>query len=262
MSFDSIISKGIKQVYADDFDSQKHYIEILLRETRGTVDLETIYRAEGFFVPNNEYMLHYFGNECKDPMLDIYDYRGVCVWDNNIVFPIRNVGNRVVGLLGYNPFRKLEKSEGLTTRNHYTYSSKSVFSRGKHLYMLPGVYEKAVADGYLVLTDGGFDMMSFAAHGINSASALGSDLTPETIFMLRFVKSIYLAEDNDSAGRRLYNQLKNTHPNVNYIRQAMFKDADDMIKSGLGEDYLNKVRQAISDNLGFVLRSKPQMNVF
>lgn len=261
MNFSALVEEGIKKIYTEDRDMQEHYLDIFAKDVRKLKDASIFFKAEAFFVPNNDYMVKYFGQEALNPSYDMYNYDGECVWDNQIVFPIRNVVEKPVGFVGFNPFIKLQRSDEnmRTNENYYRYSTSQVFNRGRHLYCPRGVYDKAVRDGYIVLTDGVYDMWGFNEHGINSGCLMGSTISEELLFILRFVDTLFLAQDDDDAGLRVLHELKRHHPNVRYLRHNAGKDADDILKSDKSETYVEAVRKAISTKTDLVLRFKPKM---
>jgi hypothetical protein len=268
MSFSGITKAGIDKIYKEDFATQEHYLNILYKQVRKPKDVEeenfsvpnSLFRAKAFFVPNEEYMANFFGMDAMDPIYDMYDYAGNCTWQNYIVFPIGNVAGTIVGFAGFDPLVKLRKqsTDDKVLDPYYKYSNATVFNRGKYLYCLDGVYEKAVKDGYLVLSDGIFDMLNLTEAGFNAGSGLGSIVGQELLFQLKFIKHLFVAEDNDKAGRELYLYLKDRHPGVHYVRQNQVKDADDIIKSEYGEEYIRELKNAISTNSDLVLRFKPR----
>jgi hypothetical protein len=77
------------------------------------------------------------------------------------------------------------------------------------------------------------------------------------LFQLRFIDTVFVAEDNDQAGRGLYENLKRKHPRVRYIRQNVTKDADDILKSEFEQLYVTRLWEAIKLKQDLVLRAKP-----
>lgn len=244
--FTKVMEAGFKRVYEEDFESQKNFITIIAEQTR-KVSPEVLLNADGVFIPNNEYMLANFGMALVDNTFDCYSQFDNCYWNNNVIFPIRDILDRIVGLVGYNAFNKMESQVNKdVTINAYRTSNSRVFDKGKHLFGVKGVLRKAIEDGYIVLTDGVFDTLALNHAGINSAALLGSALTEEHIAYLRFVKTVYLAMDNDQAGLRLSKTLGRKHNNFNAIRFNKYKDIDDVLKSKHRELFLKKFHENLS----------------
>lgn len=248
MTFDQIITAGIKNVYQYDLESQKHFINTICDTVRN-MPPDIIYKAEGFFVPNGEYLVDYFGPEVHSPDFDFYNFEGECLWQNRLVLPLKDVAGTIKGLVGFDPFKYLEAHE---TNNwalgYYSYSTKKIFRKGAYFYCMEGTYKKALEDGYVIITDGVFDTLSFASCGLNSMAALGSVVTHEMAAQLRFVKKVLIAVDNDDAGIKFYNSFARYLNNVVFIGQSLFKDADDVLKSDYREVYLKEIKKAIDSD--------------
>lgn len=259
MRFHDIARRGIDNIYSKDLESQEKFLTTVCRTVRKMDSINSLLKAEAFFVPNQDYMKVYFGVEALDTEYDMYSWDGVCLWDNYIVFPIKNIVGTIVGFAGFDPINKAKVQSGMDVDHpsYYRYSNSSVFNRGKYIYSLHGVYERAVKDGYIVLVDGIFDMLSLSDEGFNVGSLLGSQITDEVLFQLRFIDCLFVAEDNDTAGRQLYTELKRRHPNVKYIRQNSHKDVDDILKSEYKEEYINSLRNSITLKQDLALRLKP-----
>ena len=241
--FSQMIKDGMKRIREEDAFSQDNFIEVICEKVRH-MNTKVIYDFDGFFVPNDDYMKHFFGPLILERSLDCYNEFGQCFWLGYLVFPIYNQINEVVGLVGFNPVNKARAiEENDWSLQYYRHSGKSLFDKGKHIFMRKGTFEKALEDGYIVLSDGVFDTVSLTEAGINSGALLGSYISEELIAMLTFVDRVYLAVDNDEAGEKLLNQLKKRLPQAMAIRQGKFKDADDVLQSKYSEKYLLKIKQ-------------------
>lgn len=228
------LKEGIAKIYEADLESQKHYIETIGKLRY--IDFDFIKSIGGFFVPNNDYMHTHFGSIVLEGGMDLYNFDGLCKWHDHLVFPITDSLGQIVGLVGYNPLSKLmkqsneENGTSYEIPHKYSHSSKYVFTRGRYLF-IPLGYDKMLNSDYLILTDGVFDAISFSSLGFVSASALGSNLTKEIMFILSFVKNLYVAHDNDNAGMDFYKKIQKHFPNAKSIRQDKYKDIDEYIKN-------------------------------
>lgn len=241
----SVMQKGIDKIYTHDFKTQKFYIDTIIQDARG-VSLDIVYELQAFFVPNDKYMIEYFGTDILSKDYDSYNFEGECYWTGYLVFPIRDVKNKIVGLVGYNPFIAIEnKEKGIWDRPYYRHSNKDVMN--KSLFLFGGIdyYKKALKEGYIVLTDGVFDMINCTQNGLVSGALLGSYVSIELAAMLYFIPNVYLAMDNDNAGLSVYNQLKRYVPQTKLIKQGKYKDIDDLLKS----EYKDKAIETIKSNL-------------
>ena len=128
----------------------------------------------------------------------------------------------------------------------YTYSKKSVMQRGKYVYTLPGVYEKALNDGYLLVVDGMFDALHLSSLGFNSAALMGSTITDEIIALLRFVHKVIVIADNDKAGIQLIDRLKQSLHNVVCLFQGDTKDVDEFLKTERRTEIIQVINEMIT----------------
>lgn len=242
--FNRIMQKGIKHIYTEMLNEQKVYIDAICKRVRN-MDSSIIYKADGFFVPNQDFLRVVFGSEITNPDYDVYNKEGYTDWDNYLTFPIYNILNEIVGLVGFNPINKLKaQEEEFWSLSYYKHSSTKLMDKSKYIFMLKGTFHKALEEGYIVITDGVFDMLSGAANGLVTGALLGSTLSEEVIAQLKFIDKIYLAMDNDEAGQRLLKNLRVYCPNTRAIVQGKFKDLDDILKS----QYKNKFLELFHAN--------------
>lgn len=230
------MEEGFKKVLEEDWETQEHCIREIATSMR-KVDPSVIHKMGGVWIPNNDYMRIYWGPKIMDPSFDCYTYEE-CNWANNIIFPIRNVLGDIVGLVGYNPINKLlsEDEENFHLRV-YRNTNRRYMDKGKYIFCRKGVIKEAIEQGYLIITDGLFDTASANNEDLLAGALLGSTLTDEYKVILSFIKTIYLAEDNDKAGKNLAWKLKGAHPDVRRLKFNKFKDLDDVLKSEYKEEF-------------------------
>ena len=93
----------------------------------------------------------------------------------------------------YNPDRRVKNSKG--------------FEKKSYLYNLD------YSSDYVILVEGQSDVWRVWQHGYNVCALMGADMSDEQVRMLSKFKTVYLALDNDEAGRRgteiAYHLLKN-----------------------------------------------------
>lgn len=245
----SLLDEGVEKIYKESLEEQTHFIQTICKDVR-EVDLPILFDLKAFYVPNDEFMIDYFGAAIVSPAFDCYDYLGVCKWKYHLVLPIRDVMGTIVGFTGYNPYvdiynkqrkslresDKLDSMEELknkfpdiATMARYKESSSVLMDKSK-FFICPLGFDKALEDGYIILVDGFFDCLSLAQDGYNSISILGSSITEYIRFCLSLVRVIYVAYDNDSAGKNLFNRMKSIHPRVYSITQSKCKDIDEFRK--------------------------------
>lgn len=232
-----MLEEGIKRIYSEDLETQQHYINTICSDVRGR-QLDILYDMGAFYVPNNDYMLKYFGESIASPRYDCYSYNGYCLWTHHLLIPVRDVVGKIVGFTGHNPYVALAKSkenktkeeEAISKMPRYRESSDMVMDKSK-FFICPLGIKKAIEDKYIIVTDGVFDAISLANEGFNSVCILGSSLSEYVKFCLSFIETVYVAHDNDYAGIKLFNTFKSSLPKVLAIRQSKCKDIDGFIKN-------------------------------
>lgn len=253
MMFDGF-EEGIQKIWRNDEVSQKHYISVIGEQTR-YLPLEAFQRFKAFFVPNDEYLKLYFGTSCAELQYELYGTDMICTVRNCIVFPCYSLSGRVIAWVAYNPFVKLSSIESNDfSRNFYSYPSKYIFQKSKYLFVLPEIYQKALEIGYLILTDGVFDCISFVHYGLCAASLLGSYLNSDTAFYLKFIPRIFVAVDNDDAGLKMLRSVHKYIPHAKAIKQGFCKDSDDILKTQRKEKYIEQIRRGIEQYTNITLR--------
>ena len=243
--FSSIMKIGIKEIKERYMEAQEVYIDSICKRVRN-MKPDIIYTADAFYIPNQDFFRLVFGADIVNPDYDVYDSSGYCDWDGYLVFPIYDVLNDIVGLVGFNPINKLKAKEPEHwDLSYYKHSNTKLMDKSKYIFMLKGMFQKAIEKGYIILTDGVFDMLSGAQEGLVTGALLGSTLSEEMIAQLKFIDIIYMTMDNDEAGLRLLKLLKKYCPNTRAIIQGKFKDLDDILKSEYKEKFLKTLHTNI-----------------
>ncbi len=244
--FDRIMSEGFDRVWKEDSESQTNFLTTIAKDVRH-MNVNHLLNTGGIFIPNNEYMVRFFGSEVLKPEFDCYSPFGNCYWNNNIIFPVRDILDRIVGISGFNPINKIVSEEQKdVTINAYRTSNKNVFDKGLHIFSLKGILLRAIEEGYIIIVDGVFDMISLVGEGFISGALLGSSLSEEHVALLRLIPRVYLAEDNDKAGASLGRYLERRLPNFARIKFTKYKDVDGIIKSQYREQFVKELRECIN----------------
>ena len=92
----SILEAGLEKIYSECFEEQKHFINTICENIRGR-NMDILFDLKAFYVPNDEFMMNYFGPSIMSNNFDCYDYLGSCKWKYHLVLPIRDVMGNVVG---------------------------------------------------------------------------------------------------------------------------------------------------------------------
>lgn len=249
-------ARGIRSIWENDEASQSLYLQNIGEETR-KLPLEAFRLFNAFFVPNDRYVSLYFGAECQQLQYEIYRVDGTCTMNNCIVFPFYNLLGQIIGWVSYKPFVRMTALEANSWDVHYyDYPSTRVLSKGHYVFVKPSVYESALQDGYIVITDGVFDTVSHVFNGVHACSLLGSSFTDALAFYFRFIPKIFVSIDNDDAGLSLYRDIQRYFPHARKVRQVIGKDSDDILKSEYKEAYLRELRAGIARDMDVVFRPK------
>jgi len=229
-----------------DREAQEYYINVIIKDLRG-MDSAIVWEADGFFVPNNDYFVEILGPVALEYDSGFYSKDGVCLWDNTLVLPIPDVFGEYVGLAAFDPINYATAHESNKYEfSYYKYSRKDIYPHRYYFYGLKGTFDKAYEDGYLVLTDGVFDTLSFASRGYNAWAVLSSSVSEQMLAQLRFIKKVIVAMDNDAAGLKMYKYLSRRLNNVCCLIQGKTKDADEILKTEYSKRYLSKLDDIIS----------------
>jgi hypothetical protein len=237
--------KGLQNIWGKDRNSQIQYLNILLGDVRG-IPAEAMLPYDAVFVPNNDYLHLYLGNDVLNPEYELYDLDGKCLWNNWIIIPVKTVSGNCCGWVGFNPFIKAnaENTKDYSI-SYYSHPSRDTMQRGKCLLVRPDIYKSAVSEGYICIVDGVFDAIHLDYCGFYSASLFGSELNQYNMFLLSFVKDVYIICDNDEAGVRLLKDFKRIRPDVHEVVQGRTKDIDLLLRSDSSSDFCRELRSAI-----------------
>lgn len=228
-SLNELYSQLVEAAYVDDEKSQRYYLSMV--ETHRHIPVDYLIKRGCLFIPNNDYILHYLGKDAMSYGAGLYDGER-CNWTMFVLIPIVDLVGDIVGLVGwdfYNKHRELEEGEkGLPM---YKVSSKLTFPREKYFLsdtkLLRDTFDKRV----IFVVDGVFDSIALNSRGIPAISLLGSTISPEILYYLRWYKNIYTLQDNDSAGSKMYQRLSKALPRVNRVFQNQTKDIEELLRS-------------------------------
>ena len=243
-TLDSLYQEGYARIFRED-SAQMGFLQTIANLRR--MPVQPLLDNEMLFVPNDEYLTHYFGESIAHPSYGCYS-NGACVWANQLIVPIKNLAGVVKGFAAFNPFNYAEAKEtGDKSITYYSYSSKDVFPKSKYLFCPGDSYARALDDGYLLLVDGLFDAVSLRYAGFNAAALLGSIPTQYLLMQLRFVKRVILLADNDEAGYKLFTALRRQLRNVELYKQASTKDADELLRSEQRDEFIASLTKVVKE---------------
>lgn len=241
MQFPDFALNLIERIYADDMESQDYYLNLLGQARE--IPLDYLKSLGAFFVPNNDYIKYYGGNDSLNPDFDLYTY-GQCLWTHFLVIPVKNLSGKICGFVGWDANNSLKKAEGIATDlSTYRVSNKRVFDKNHYFLADVKVLEENYHNGVLFVVDGVFDSLSLNCRGIPAISLLGSYPSALHYYFLHWFSHIYVITDNDKAGCDLYRWIHRAIPRTRRITQTGCKDIDAFLKQypGIAERELFEI---------------------
>ena len=231
VKFNDAYSRFMSMAWESDSVEQEEYLRTVVGNIR-KIPVEYLKKQGILFIPNNEYIKYFIGNIAQSRDLNLYSEDGNCLWTHCVVLPIRNLIGEIVGITGWDAGNKyLEILDGSIALPMYKVSNKNVFDKEKYFLCDTDVLRESLGTHRSVcVTDGVFDTVALNARGIPSIALLGSSYSQEVLAFLKFFDVVYIAADNDSAGVRLYKQLKASVPNTYRISQDRCKDIEEFLR--------------------------------
>lgn len=169
---------------------------------------------------------------------------------NRVMFPIRDLGGRVISFGG--------RTMGNDDAKYINGSETPLFRKSRALYNLDKARNQARQKGRIMLVEGYFDVVTLAAHGVYEVVApMGTALTSEQIALLaRQAVEIILVFDGDSAGKRAATRAvdlfleASLSPKVLWLPKG--EDPDSLVRKQ-GIDFLEHLLQQAQPLLKAVL---------
>lgn len=218
----------VQEVYEDDLNAQMYYLSMI--EDQRRIPMEYLLEREMLFIPNNEYIHHYLGRDADSYGCGLYGDTQ-CLWTLFAVIPVMDLTEEIVGLTGWDAQHKYtELSEGEQGLSMYKVSSKMVFTKEKYFLTDVSLLKHTFNNRVVFITDGVFDSISLNYHGIPAIALLGSTVSREVLYFLRWFNAVYVCSDNDRAGITLYNTLKKSLSNVYRVLQNRTKDIEELLR--------------------------------
>ena len=160
-------------------------------------------------------------------------------WDR-IMFPIMDIGNRVVGFGG--------RVMGDGMPKYLNSPETAIFDKSRLLYGLN--IARRSRESYILICEGYLDVMALHQAGFtNAVAALGTAFTELHASLLkRYTKEVLLTFDSDSAGikaaLRAIPILRDVGLTVKVVNMEPYKDPDDFIKALGAEEYRKRIDEA------------------
>ena len=167
---------------------------------------------------------------------------------NRIIVPIFNESNNVIAFGG----RTITNEEPKYLNSPETL----IFNKGSILYGLNSAKDEIKKSGYVILTEGYFDVISAHQHGLlNTVATLGTALTPCQARLLgKYTESkkVCLCMDSDNAGKKAVESIfrlinspdNNVSLDVEVVSDLGAKDLDEALKLNDLSGLKNKIKSA------------------
>lgn len=242
-TLNELYKKLVDAVYEDDSHSQQYYLSMI--ESHRHIPVDYLMRRGALFIPNNDYIHHYLGRDADAYGAGLYD-GDYCQWALFMLLPIMDLVGDVVGLVGWDAQNKnKELTEGQLGLPMYKVSSKLVFPKEKYFLSDVDLLRQQFDKRAIFIVDGVFDSVTLNYRGIPAISLLGSLVSKEILYFLRWYDRVYTIQDNDAAGNQLYLRLKRALPRVCRVFQNKTKDIEELLRSDGVDGPLTKQLQDI-----------------
>jgi hypothetical protein len=220
-AIDRIWKDGYNKIMSNEVTRKEQILWITEAATEiRNMPADELIKREFLYIPNDIYMLHFFGSEIAEYKYGVYR-NDSCNLYKRLIFPIRGFNNQVAGLGGWS----------CDSEWKYVYSPDTMWDKSRYFYIAHDDFVGALNDDYLFIVDGIFDSISLSSLGIHSASLMGSNLSNWHLYYLRLFKYVIVVPDNDNAGVSLVKKIKKHRPDCIVLWQGKCKDIDDYIKS-------------------------------
>lgn len=237
LTLDAAYRKLVKVAYEVDGEEQRKFLSVI--EGMRKFPSSYLIKRGCLFVPNAGYIELCLGHQAQNNLLGFY-YNGEPLWQLYFIFPIENLAGTVVGIVGWDAYGKYKEMQGdFGLTGLYKVSSKAIFHRERYFMcdvdVVRGEFERASEGSRVIfVVDGVFDGVSLCQKGVPTICLLGSSISKEIIYFLKFYDYIYVLHDNDAAGIRLAEELKRVVPNVYCVTQRRTKDIEELVRVDFG----------------------------
>ncbi|MCR5418435.1 MAG: DNA primase [Lachnospiraceae bacterium] len=159
---------------------------------------------------------------------------------NRVMFPIQDIGNRVIGFGG----RVMGEGEPKYLNSPET----EIFNKRRNLYGMN--YARTSRKDHVILCEGYMDVIAMHQAGFNQAVAsLGTAFTDQQAMLIgRYVRNVILSYDSDEAGTkaalRAIGILRQAGLSGKVLNLKPYKDPDEFIKNLGKEEFEKRLKEA------------------
>jgi len=213
---------GVDRIWEEDAEFQEVALTAVAEDIR-QIDVDILRERKMFYVPNDEYLKHFFGDEVGNRYHGMYQDE-YCLYYKRLMIPLTRMNGDIFGFCGY---CNEEVEEGYIK---YLFPPKRVFVKQRYAYITGEEYMSALLDNYIFITDGIFDQIRLSSLGYNAMALCSSKLTDFHIHFLSFIENKIVLPDTDQAGLDLARYCKRKMKGVTVWKQGDEWDIDDYLK--------------------------------
>lgn len=205
--------------YFSTRENNKQEVSLIMRDLRNNLDLSGLEEDSIFFLNSDELNNFEIPDEYKKYHLGIFNSSGYSIYNNRLVYPIRDVKGNIMGLCGWDP-SELPKYLDSTT---FGYNAKN-----NTLYGMEKLKDYYTSSDAVFITEGIVCCNYLRSKGFQALALLGSSISRYVIEILkRFEYRCILIPDNDEAGLHVYKIAKYQLPYASCYVSSVAKDIDD-----------------------------------
>lgn len=197
-------------------------VNMIFKDYRDNLDVESLDEDGIFLYDVDEFLPNNIPDEYKQYSLGLFNDEKYCRYAGRLVYPVRDVKNKVMGLCGWDPFEEPKYLDSKT----YGYNAKR-----NCLYGMEKLPEYYVSTKPVFIVEGIPCCNYLRSKGFQALALLGSSISFYVIEILkRFEYRCILLPDNDKAGLSVLKTAKYKLPKARVYVSSVAKDIDDTRK--------------------------------
>lgn len=161
--------------------------------------------------------------------------------DHNLIMPYKDLYGNIIALVGRNLQSDEEREEKISKYKN------SAFSKSLNLFGIDKAKRSIIEKDYVIIVEGQFDCITADEYGFKNVVAIGGvALTKfQMSILLRYTNNIYLALDNDDAGRKTINKILKRYSKIANLDKISFpsryKDLDSYLRKSNDHNALQQL---------------------
>lgn len=211
-------------------------VRLIFDQMRDHFDISNLEEKNIFFYDSDTISNNDIPDKYKAYSLGLFNAGGSCSYSSRLVYPVRDVKNKVMGLCGWDPTEQPKYLDSKT----YGYNAKR-----NCLYGMEKLKDYYLSKEPVFIVEGIPCCNYLRSKGFNSLSLLGSSISVYVIEILkRLGDRCILLPDNDEAGLNVLRTAKYKLPKARCYVSLVAKDIDDTRRANNGkfeQDLLNEL---------------------